>query len=217
MASPWVFICLLSALAKTGFSLECTQCMAIGLSSCTEGPIITCPQGHVCTSMYQETIEDGKTNELLYRSCGPTSHCNKTGSFTIEKNSARLGISCCFTDKCYPPLPQLQSASTRRNGKVCQMCSEGNEACSGTKTIDCVGNENKCLLQVAKIKAGSDENVESFRGCSTRSICDIGNLNISFGFLEMESTFLCSGGAITMYRGLDFSMISAIVLLILLK
>ncbi|XP_044134618.1 phospholipase A2 inhibitor and Ly6/PLAUR domain-containing protein-like [Bufo gargarizans] len=217
MASPWVFMCILSALAKTGFSLECIKCIALGDSSCTEGPIVTCPQGHTCTSMYQETIKDGKTSEFLYRSCGPTSHCNKTGSFTIENQSARLGISCCYTDNCYPPLPQLQSASTRRNGKVCQMCSDGSEACSGTATIDCVGNENKCILQVTKTIAGTDKNVESYRGCGTKSICEIGNQNISFGFLNMESTFPCGGGAVTMYRGLDFSMISAIVLLILLK
>ncbi|KAM4015232.1 uncharacterized protein ACNLHF_001879 [Anomaloglossus baeobatrachus] len=188
--------------------------MALGLSSCTEGPTVTCTPGHVCTSLYQQTTMDGKTGEFLYRSCGPPSHCDKTGSFTTMNKNIRMGVSCCFTDNCSSPLPPLPPPSTRRNGRVCQMCSDTNEACTGTKTIDCVGNERKCLLQVTRIQE-SPENVESFRGCSTRSICEIGNQNMSIGILSMESTYLCSGGAIIAYGGLDFSAVLLPVLLLL--
>ncbi|XP_075695161.1 phospholipase A2 inhibitor NAI-like [Rhinoderma darwinii] len=217
MASSWVLLGILSALARTGHCLQCTQCIALGLSSCTQGPTVTCTSGHVCTSMYQQTTIDGKKSEFLYRSCGPTSHCDKSGSFTIVNKSIRLGVSCCFTDNCTSPLPFLPPASTRRNGKVCQMCSDANEACTGSKTIDCVGSENKCLLQVSKIRAGTPENAESFRGCSTGSICEIGNQNMSIGILSMESTFVCSGGAITLHGGLDLSTLTALVLLISLN
>ncbi|XP_077116215.1 phospholipase A2 inhibitor NAI-like isoform X1 [Ranitomeya variabilis] len=214
MASVWTLLCLISALGRTGSALRCTQCMALGLSSCTEGPTVTCHLGHVCTSLYQQTTMDGKTGEFLYRSCGPTSHCDKMGSFTTENKSIRMGVSCCLTDNCSPPLPPLPPISTRRNGRVCQLCSDTNEACTGTKTIDCVGSESKCLLQVTRIKESPD-NVESFRGCSTRSICEIGNQNMSIGILSMESTYHCSGGAITVYGGLDISVILALVLMLL--
>ncbi|XP_056399869.1 phospholipase A2 inhibitor gamma subunit B-like [Hyla sarda] len=197
------------------YSLQCIQCSALGLSSCTEGPIITCPSGHVCTSTYQQTTKDGKTDEFLYRSCGPTSHCNKAGSFSVVNKNIRMGVSCCSTDNCTAPLPILPPASTRSNGNVCPMCADTNEACEEITTMDCVGSENKCLLQVTEIK-GTTGNVQSYRGCTTRSICDIGSQSITMGILSMESTYLCNGGAITMARALGVSTVTALVLLILL-
>ncbi|KAM3923139.1 uncharacterized protein RB166_012249 [Leptodactylus fuscus] len=219
--SPKVVMVLLLCLQQ-GFmasscgSLQCTQCMALGFNSCTEGLTVTCPMGQVCTSMYQQSTVDGKTSEFLYRSCGPTSHCDKAGSLSIVNKNVRMGITCCFTDNCSSPLPSLPPASTRRNGKVCPMCSDSNEACRGTKTMDCVGNENQCLLQVTRLQ-DSPDNVESFRGCSTKSICEIRNQNMSIGILSMESKYLCNGEASVMSQGFGASIVLTLVLLVLLN
>ncbi|XP_069802880.1 phospholipase A2 inhibitor NAI-like [Dendropsophus ebraccatus] len=228
MAAPWILLCLLSALAREGFSLQCTQCMALGLDTCTEGPTETCQSGQVCTSTYILTTKDGKTDDSLFRGCGPTSHCNKTGSYTIMDRSVRMGVSCCSTDNCTSPLPTVPPTNTQRNGKICQVCGDANEACKATISMECAGSENSCFLLVNKITASSSyiilyfcaepaENIESYRGCATKSFCDIASQKMNIGFLKMEMKYLCNGGASAMYRGLEVFTVTALVLLMLLN
>ncbi|XP_069802878.1 phospholipase A2 inhibitor 25 kDa subunit-like [Dendropsophus ebraccatus] len=195
---------------------QCTQCMAFGLDTCTEGPAETCQSGQVCTSTYILTTKDGNTDDSLFTGCGPTSLCNKTGSYSIMDRSVRMGVSCCSTDNCTSPLPTVPPTNNRRNGKVCQVCGDANEACKATTTMECAGSEDRCFLLVNKITEPA-ENVESYRGCATKSFCDIASQKMDIGIVKMEMKYLCNGGASAMYRGLEVFTVTALVMLMLLN
>ncbi|XP_075045912.1 phospholipase A2 inhibitor and Ly6/PLAUR domain-containing protein-like isoform X2 [Mixophyes fleayi] len=216
MASPLAIVCILSALATTGCSLDCMRCMGLGISYCTEGPMITCTSGEVCTTLYQVTASDGKASESVFRSCGPKTQCDKIGSFTVIDKRTRMGVSCCSTNNCTSPLPLLIPGNSAKNGKVCPSCADENEACTGTETMQCLGNENQCLLQVTK-KTGLSDGVESYRGCTTKSVCDIGSQTIDFGVIKLEGKFLCNSGTNALYNGLFLMTITALLQLKLLN
>ncbi|KAG8548821.1 hypothetical protein GDO81_024008 [Engystomops pustulosus] len=215
METLWVLLSFILALARTGWSLQCIQCTAFEGESCTTGPSITCAKGEVCTTKNQHAIIGGATSATMYRSCGPPTHCNKTGSFTVVQRTMKIGISCCSTDNCLSPVPELPPTSTRKNGRVCGLCGAPKEDCTPTTTINCVGNEDKCLLHVTRLNGPN--NVESYRGCSTKSICDIRFLNQSSGVVNIEADYFCSNGAIATSRVLGFSIITTLVLLVLLS
>ncbi|XP_063293156.1 phospholipase A2 inhibitor and Ly6/PLAUR domain-containing protein-like isoform X1 [Pelobates fuscus] len=193
MGSILGFLCMLSVLISTGYPLSCIKCVNIKGGSCT-GSSVTCASDQVCMSSYGESsIEGIKVSEVFLRDCAPTSYCDFEGSITVESNlKTKMGISCCSTDHCTTPMPKLPTDKTEPNGLSCRVClTTDSDWCTSSKTIDCTGDENMCILQSSKI-IGPQNVTTAFRGCTTKNVCQFSSSTQSFDSLTMESTIQCT-------------------------
>ncbi|KAM8927839.1 phospholipase A2 inhibitor and Ly6/PLAUR domain-containing protein-like [Pelodytes ibericus] len=183
---------LLSTLIAPGYFLSCTQCLATIGSNCTGGSV-TCPSGNVCGSSY--TVTNEGTKEVFARSCVPQEQCDVTGTISVPSNTIKLGVSCCDTDNCIPPKPSLPEPSKEENGIICRTCvSDSSDSCYTGSTMKCTGNETMCLLQSTKLSGPVSATV-ALRGCSTKSICDLGSQSAQSGSTRITIKFVCTDGS----------------------
>ncbi|MEE6481895.1 hypothetical protein FKM82_013053 [Ascaphus truei] len=104
----------------------------------------------------------------------------------------RSGTSCCSTDNCTPSIPTLPADNSTKNGVTCPGCFIANsDDCSTTETMECTGDEKKCILQTHKI-SGSEPITVALRGCATESLCNIGSHSVSSGDIATEVNTKCS-------------------------
>ncbi|MEE6481905.1 hypothetical protein FKM82_013060 [Ascaphus truei] len=152
MRSLLQVLCVLSTLAATGYSLSCTQCVALSGTSCT-GPSITCPANKVCMAAYSVTTAGGvEISNVFGRNCELQNKCGLSGSVNVPNGKIKMGTSCCTTDNCTPSMPTLPADNDVKNGLTCRTCTSTNSAwCYTTDTMLCTGSENMCLLQSTKI------------------------------------------------------------------
>ncbi|XP_053547222.1 uncharacterized protein LOC128639095 [Bombina bombina] len=163
-------------IGSTGNSLLCKKCQGIG-STC-EGPIVNCPAGYVCGSLYSSTTVGSQRDVFISRFCTPASLCNSQGDIRNVDGTILVATACCYTDLCTPILPQLPSMSNQKNGLTCPSCLAANAAqCDPQNIVKCTGNENKCILYSRTSLGGKF----AVRGCATQNICDYGNLNLVDG------------------------------------
>ncbi|XP_040277191.1 phospholipase A2 inhibitor and Ly6/PLAUR domain-containing protein-like [Bufo bufo] len=192
MSSLIRILSLLSALAATSYALSCTQCMS-NEATCS-GPSITCPSGNQCASTYTETTTAGMKSTSLGRICAPSSQCGFWGSVTLQQGHIRMSTSCCNTDNCAPDLPTFPTTNSTPNGLVCRSCMSADSSwCYTDDTVQCTGDENRCLLMKTYV-SGSMSLSTAFRGCATKSICDIGSQSKSFGGVTSSIKFICTSG-----------------------
>ncbi|XP_068099208.1 phospholipase A2 inhibitor and Ly6/PLAUR domain-containing protein-like [Hyperolius riggenbachi] len=127
--------------------------------------------------------------------CIPTNQCSKSGSISVYGGlKTKMASACCTTDNCTPTLPSLPSSSSSYNGVVCQSCtSSTSTSCSTSNTVQCTGDENKCLLYTLNSAGSAVSN--AFRGCASQSICDIGSL-FSTSNVDIKYTCTSGGGAL---------------------
>ncbi|XP_063291520.1 phospholipase A2 inhibitor NAI-like [Pelobates fuscus] len=203
----------LSTLTATGYALTCTKCMALGGDSCTEGLNDTCSSNQVCMSVYTVTISGGKPGDFLSRSCGLQSQCNRIGSFSIPGKVIKMGITCCSTDFCVPKLANLPSDNTQKNGLKCASCETDSGPCQSDEKMECMGTENKCLTRISKTTGGFPATSYTY-GCTTKSICDIGEHIISFPTFSISGQFICNSGPAIVSHGSFLIMLSVFALLI---
>ncbi|XP_073457868.1 uncharacterized protein [Aquarana catesbeiana] len=155
------FLCLLCVLITPGHSLSCINCME--LNSCT-GDSETCMPNYSCGVAYREITEGGTITTEYIQSCVSNSKCNKTGSISYTGGTIRMGISCCDTDNCTPPLPQLPATSSQANGLVCPSC-RAQVWCNQEMNIQCTGSEQTCIFQLSSLGG--------VMGCATSTLCDL--------------------------------------------
>ncbi|KAG8433727.1 hypothetical protein GDO86_012182, partial [Hymenochirus boettgeri] len=183
-----------------GYSLSCTTCVSLGNSPC-EGQSETCPPDYVCGSTYTSSKSAGGTvSETYTTSCLPRSQCSGSGSVSIPNGKVKRGVSCCYTDNCAPSRPNLSADNDIKNGHVCPTCISDTTWCEGSDTMECTGEENKCLMLSTKI-SGISNHCHSLRGCSTKSICDLGSNSVKTMDLAIDVKFTCNNGGFRVRQG----------------
>ncbi|XP_053308584.1 phospholipase A2 inhibitor NAI-like [Spea bombifrons] len=208
-----VSLCMLAALAATGECLSCTKCMSVSGPSCT-GAGVTCPSDNVCVTAYSVTNVAGALTPVFTKDCAPRNQCNITGSITFLYGTVKIATACCETDNCNSPVPALPSNNPQPNGVTCRTCASSNSLyCYTADTMQCQGNETKCLL-LEKQLTGAASVKEAIRGCSTESVCSVlGNQQSSFGDLNIDMKVFCSNGNLGLNSGFYFSSIMSLLLM----
>ncbi|XP_068099400.1 phospholipase A2 inhibitor and Ly6/PLAUR domain-containing protein-like [Hyperolius riggenbachi] len=208
MSSLFGILCIFVALVASGHSLSCTVCTSETTSSCT-GPSMTCPSGAVCGLGYTLDTFGTKTYS---RACIPEKNCSMIGSITFNEANIRVAYSCCYTDNCTPPLPTLPERNSTSNGVTCRSCITATSTwCYTSDTIACTGNENMCLLQTTKI-TGPIKVSTAVRGCSTKSVCDLGSESSSANGVSVEYKHICTSGGLTLQKGFFLPVVMFLVL-----
>ncbi|KAM8927840.1 phospholipase A2 inhibitor NAI-like [Pelodytes ibericus] len=196
------FVCLLSAVVATGSALSCIDCVKLGGSSCS-GKSKICPAGSVCGSQYTSVQSGLEKAEVFVRTCILESMCTLNASITFDSGTAKLGSSCCSTENCAPKFPVLPAVSSQGNGVICPTCiSDDPDSCSTEKTMECTGDETVCVFQTTKITGELNIPVDlkhyfpvALRGCATKSVCDLININLKQRDVALDVNFLCTDGS----------------------
>ncbi|XP_056397644.1 uncharacterized protein LOC130293185 isoform X3 [Hyla sarda] len=129
-------------------------------------------ENDACVTIFTKTSYGigGKTEMQLFKRCGFSSECNKAGIITTAQKSISKNTTCCYSDHCISPIPTLPSESNKTNGLICESCYlEDSGSCSGISRSS-----------------------EIFSGCAHPSICDSGNINITYHQTTFEETKTCS-------------------------
>ncbi|XP_075045848.1 phospholipase A2 inhibitor and Ly6/PLAUR domain-containing protein-like [Mixophyes fleayi] len=182
-----IYLCLISCLASTGYSLTCIYCESTS-TSCTGATTINCSAGNACGYAYAEASEGTIQTKLLFRTCVRESSCNTSGSITYYNGKSKTATSCCSTDNCDPLPLKIPADSAEKNKLVCRSCLKSKAKwCYTSDMMECTGDETKCILQTAKTSSGSF----ALRGCATKSICDQGSQSTADG----EVNIWCTDGS----------------------
>ncbi|XP_040183168.1 phospholipase A2 inhibitor subunit gamma B-like [Rana temporaria] len=207
-------LCVLSALTATGYSFSCQLCVASDQTTCS-GVNILCPTNYVCGTKLSNMTISGTSTLTVNRLCSPPDQCNKSGSVTIPGGTVLVGMSCCYTSECNPPMPILSSMTDNStNGITCRSCLTVNSnECYNSNTIRCTGSETKCLLQNTKI-TGTQPVTVAMRGCATEDICSFGSQSFNSSSFTSTYNYICTSRSIRTY-----SLVSAptLVLFLLVK
>ncbi|XP_075046993.1 phospholipase A2 inhibitor and Ly6/PLAUR domain-containing protein-like [Mixophyes fleayi] len=192
---------------RNGYSLKCISCQSYSSTSCTGTTTVECPAGNACGYVYAEASEGGLKTRVLIRSCIIENQCNTSGSITYYSGKSKTATSCCSTDNCAPLPLKIPADSTEKNKLVCRSCLKANANwCYTSDTMECTGDETKCILQTSKTSAGS----VALRGCATKSICDQGSQSTAAG----EVKVWCTDGSSNLQHT---SYISGLFALLLIK
>ncbi|XP_073457867.1 uncharacterized protein [Aquarana catesbeiana] len=173
------FFCLLCVLITPGHSLSCIKCM--GLNSCT-GSSEICMPNYSCGVAYRETTEGRNITNVYIQSCVSNSKCNKRGSISYTGGTMKIGISCCNTNNCTPPLPQLPATSFQANGLVCPSC-RSQSPCDQETNIQCTGSEQTCIFQRSTLGC--------VMGCATSTLCDVADYSYKSTNNDVTIQFYC--------------------------
>ncbi|KAM3921583.1 uncharacterized protein RB166_010993 [Leptodactylus fuscus] len=197
-----------------GNTLSCTQCMSKTSSSCT-GSSITCASGFTCGSIYTQVIIGGVLTPVFIRTCLSPDYCGFMGSLSNSQRRIWASMTCCYTDNCTPTIPPVPAASSTPNGVVCSSCiSDGYSGCTSSDTVTCTGDEDTCVLETAKITGPYRNTFFSARGCSTKSLCNLGSQVIPVLDTSLKLDFACTGGTQSVHKVV---LTPTIVCLLLLK
>ncbi|XP_044130979.1 phospholipase A2 inhibitor NAI-like isoform X3 [Bufo gargarizans] len=134
-----------------------------------------------------------------------------TCSGTMLSMTCYSGLQCAST---YTETTIDQTISSNPNGLVCRSCiSADSTSCYTNDTVQCTGDENRCLFQTTKV-SGSVSASTAFRGCATKSICDIGSESASINEMIRYVNYTCTSGGLSVH---NIVLAPAIVCLLLLK
>ncbi|XP_068097620.1 phospholipase A2 inhibitor and Ly6/PLAUR domain-containing protein-like [Hyperolius riggenbachi] len=208
--------CLLSTLITLGHSLTCIVCRTEGGDFNCNGEEVNCPRDYVCASTSQVTIMEGHMTKSFFRSCQKRSNCGVAGTIVYNKGHFKTATSCCYSDACSPSSPALPQDSTRRNGLSCRSCtSMDSNWCHTPDTIECTGEENKCILQT-DVYSGKKDSKNAVRGCGTKAVCDIGSQNYNFGPVQLKREITCSNNGRNLHANILLLGIGALLVYTLL-
>ncbi|XP_075046197.1 phospholipase A2 inhibitor NAI-like [Mixophyes fleayi] len=205
------FLAVLTALTSTGYSITCKSCWHFSDKPCTQ-PAVSCPSDNVCVAAYSVVTVVGTDTPQYSISCGTRDQCNVNGSLTFIYGKVKTGTSCCDTDDCTPPTPQLPADSSEKNGLICPTCSsDKSDFCYTGDTLPCTGDEVKCGRMARKL-TGTITLKDTICGCATKSFCDIlGNQVASISGLNIDSKMFCSHGEVGQYAESFYSAFAALL------
>ncbi|OCT73521.1 urokinase plasminogen activator surface receptor [Xenopus laevis] len=185
MRSAVGFLCLLSALVSTGYSLSCIECSAYNSASCS-GPSVPCASGLCASSFIQESSPVGSIMQIK-RFCAAKTQCGETGSATYGYVRRHMINSCCDTDDCTPEVPKFVR-DYKPNGFRCTNCFPPNsEECDPAKRIGCSGGEDKCFIHLFQHNGIDTEFAFRIGGCATESMCQPDKFS-EYSYEEVSTT-----------------------------
>ncbi|XP_056399863.1 phospholipase A2 inhibitor and Ly6/PLAUR domain-containing protein-like [Hyla sarda] len=153
------------------------------------------------------TTINGATAKNFFRSCAPKNQCNVTGSSSFPGGTLQMASTCCTVEnRCTPNEPQFASPATNNtwaNGIVCRQCQTINsDRCDTQNSTVCYGNESMCI-RLSTITSGypQEESVLAFRGCATRSVCDMNQQLFKTSGLSTVYNYICTSAATGLHYG----------------
>ncbi|XP_063798360.1 phospholipase A2 inhibitor and Ly6/PLAUR domain-containing protein-like isoform X2 [Pseudophryne corroboree] len=200
MGYIFTLLCI-SGLLSAGHSLTCVVCRSEEAFTCT-GEERVCPKDYVCASTSTVTIMEGRATKTFTRSCERRNTCGTAGSIGYQRGKIKTAISCCYSDSCYPSNPALPPDDAQRNGLSCRSCTSHDSIwCHTSETIDCTGQENKCIFQT-DVYSGAKYGKTAVRGCGTKAICDIGSQTHNYGGTNLRREITCSNDGFSLRSSL---------------
>ncbi|KAE8594365.1 hypothetical protein XENTR_v10019607 [Xenopus tropicalis] len=185
------------------YSLSCVHCKVEGENFC-QGPERKCPTwgDFVCASTSTITIMEGVASKSFSRSCEKRASCGISGSIGYQRGKIKTATTCCFSDACTPSNPALPLENMQRTGLTCRSCTSLNSKwCHTEDTVDCTGEERKCILQTTTT-SGSKSGLRAVRGCATNDLCAIGSQSHDFGDIKEWTEVYCTNGSIALQQSI---------------
>ncbi|XP_073425942.1 uncharacterized protein [Dendrobates tinctorius] len=192
----FLIILALFSLVMKGYSLSCISCFSGNVTNCFGGSI-SCPENNECLSMVLKITINGSTAQNFFRSCASKNQCNITGSSSFPGGTMEMAANCCSEmDKCTPTEPQLPTTNnTQLNGIVCTQCQSINsDRCDTKNTMSCYGNESMCI-RLATTTTVFQTSALAFRGCATKTICDVNQQLFKTDQLTTVYNYICTSAA----------------------
>ncbi|KAG9469432.1 hypothetical protein GDO78_020512 [Eleutherodactylus coqui] len=149
----------------------------------------------MCGTVYSQSLIAGIMTQSLLRACLPLSECDISGTMSIKQERFGVGISCCNSDNCTPGLLKPLTKSSNPNGVICPSCTTMESTwCDASDKIQCSEDENMCFFKTTEVPG---ELSTAERGCTTRSLCDLGSQSHNTGVSGPKVTFTCTSGDIS--------------------
>ncbi|XP_075695122.1 phospholipase A2 inhibitor and Ly6/PLAUR domain-containing protein-like [Rhinoderma darwinii] len=193
-------IFIVSTTIKAGNCVVCIECNN-GTSPDCASNLVTC--GSCMTIMTEINSSDGNsTSYSVLKTCNlnPTI-CNITYSVRSDQFQARYTVNCCEADFCNEKALEVTPQNNTENGLKCPTCYTANvDNCVANTTVQCAGDENKCLVFSGEApREGICKNI-AFQGCVTELLCD------HFGHLNPDNQ-QCQNSSINCSNGLNTTSI----------
>uniref|UniRef100_A0A803JRR0 Phospholipase A2 inhibitor subunit gamma B n=1 Tax=Xenopus tropicalis TaxID=8364 RepID=A0A803JRR0_XENTR len=157
-----------------------------------------CPITELCCALSTE----GVASKSFSRSCEKRASCGISGSIGYQRGKIKTATTCCFSDACTPSNPALPLENMQRTGLTCRSCTSLNSKwCHTEDTVDCTGEERKCILQTTTT-SGSKSGLRAVRGCATNDLCAIGSQSHDFGDIKEWTEVYCTNGSIALQQSI---------------
>ncbi|XP_072282017.1 phospholipase A2 inhibitor and Ly6/PLAUR domain-containing protein-like isoform X1 [Pyxicephalus adspersus] len=203
--------CILSTLIAVGHAIHCTVCRSEGGDFTCSGDDKECGRDYVCASTSTITVMEGLSTKSFSRTCARRNNCGASGSIVFQGGYFKTATSCCTSDYCTPTSPILPQDGIRRNGLTCRSCTSlESNWCHTKETIDCTGDENRCILQT-DVYSGKKYAKMAMRGCGTKAICDLGSQTFSFGGVSLSREITCTSHGLSLHANVLLVAIVALL------
>eukprot|EP00079_Xenopus_tropicalis_P018396 XP_004919961.2 PREDICTED: phospholipase A2 inhibitor 25 kDa subunit-like [Xenopus tropicalis] len=168
-------------------SLLCPSCHS-ETDKCEFYPLHCHGEDNVCLTEKIWTLSDKENDFELIRRCGRAAECSRIGTFSSDLKRFAINTTCCNSSMCLPPIPMFPSQASAENGLACPACYvENSRRCLLDEPLNCVGNENRCIQYLKQELYEGKLKIESFYGCTTDSICQLGSSRKRFLYLTNET------------------------------
>lgn len=206
-SAPLLLPFILCSLVATTYSLTCSECIGQSDKPCQGRPVTCAADFDACVATVETDSKDGKEITWYRKCCGKKSMCSYTGSFTADILGKKASSTCCFTSNCDPLVPKLPTQKTEDNGLSCKSCST--EQGSACETIECTGEEKKCLTLTTLTQAAQVSMFVS--GCGTPEWCEK-DREFQFAGQTTKISFACSGGVGPLAPGAPLLLLAALLI-----
>ncbi|XP_041427651.1 phospholipase A2 inhibitor and Ly6/PLAUR domain-containing protein-like isoform X2 [Xenopus laevis] len=211
MRKTLIFTFLLN-LTTCCYCLSCVQCKVEGENFC-QGPEYQCPKtgDFACGSTSTVTIIEGIASKTFSRSCERRANCGISGSMSYLRGRMKTATTCCFNDGCSPPPPKLPLENMQRIGLTCRSCTSlDSKWCNTEDTIDCFGEERKCILQTTTT-SGFKSGQRAIRGCATNDLCAMGSQYHDYGDITEWTEVTCTNSTSPLQQSLLLLALAALL------
>ncbi|XP_075459391.1 uncharacterized protein LOC142496614 [Ascaphus truei] len=146
----------------------------------------------VCLKENSHILYGGKKSLQEIVQCGKSSECGRRGTISHPEKRITLNTTCCDKSVCFPNKPLLTEEITVKNGLTCESCFSPNTTrCLVNKTMQCAGNETRCIRYTETVTQGQSISYETLQGCSTEEICISGDRSLNYTTKQLEMNITC--------------------------
>ncbi|XP_071968993.1 uncharacterized protein [Engystomops pustulosus] len=181
--------------------LRCKQCSGSIHMKC-ERYAICGPEHDACvTVILKSTRAEGRIFMEMMKRCGFSSECKTAGTITSTLMISSRNTSCCYTDNCISPIPDVPYESNKTNGHFCQSCYfTDHGSCKDGERVACTGDATRCITSTMKMMRGPESKTIFHRGCADPGLCSNTNLSVTFAQSTLHETRLCSVPGISSFH-----------------